>query len=205
MKFMHLAVAAVSAILVGSAAQAEVITFDDVGNFVGLGAGYHGLDWSNFVTINGPAYAPSGYKNGVVSPDNVACACAGDGSQAIDTISSATAFSLDSGYFTSAWNDGATLLVNGFLGGNLVDTTTAVLNTSGPSLLTFGWSNIDRVEFSISGGTPSGLPGGGNYFALDNLSVGPAGGVPEPAVWMMMIVGFGLAGASLRQRRMAVA
>ena len=205
MKISHVLAAAASAILMGSAAQAEVITFDDVGNFVGLGAGYHGLDWSNFVTIDGPAYGASGYKNGVVSPSNVACACAGDGGQAIDTISSATAFSLNSGYFTSAWNNGATLLVNGFNNGALVDTTTAVLNTAGPSFLTFGWSNVDRLEFSISGGSSAGLGGSGNYFALDNLSVGPAGGVPEPAVWTMMITGFGLAGASLRRRRMAVA
>ena len=32
----------------------------------------------------------------------------------------------------------------------------------------------------------------------------PAGGVPEPATWSMMIGGFGLAGAALRRRRRAV-
>jgi hypothetical protein len=36
----------------------------------------------------------------------------------------------------------------------------------------------------------------------DNLSVGSAvGGVPEPAAWLMMILGFGLAGGLLRARR----
>lgn len=38
-------------------------------------------------------------------------------------------------------------------------------------------------------------------FYLDNVSVVE---VPEPAVWGMMIAGFGLVGAGLRKRRMAV-
>lgn len=46
-------------------------------------------------------------------------------------------------------------------------------------------------------------------FTLDNdffpssstLTITPLGAVPEPATWMMLIVGFGLAGAAVRQRR----
>ena len=38
-----------------------------------------------------------------------------------------------------------------------------------------------------------------------DLPVDARGGVPEPATWAMMIAGFGLAGASLRQRRRAPA
>jgi hypothetical protein len=38
------------------------------------------------------------------------------------------------------------------------------------------------------------------YGALDNVSVT---GVPEPAAWAMMLVGFGLAGAALRRRVVA--
>lgn len=53
---------------------------------------------------------------------------------------------------------------------------------------------------------------GGGYFVMDNVSlqvgdavvVTPPGGVPEPASWAMMILGFGAAGAMLRRRRMAV-
>jgi hypothetical protein len=41
---------------------------------------------------------------------------------------------------------------------------------------------------------------GGNDFAIDNIFVG-ALGVPEPATWAMMIVGFGGIGAALRGRR----
>jgi PEP-CTERM motif len=40
---------------------------------------------------------------------------------------------------------------------------------------------------------------------LDNvaLSIGPAGAVPEPATWMMMILGFGFIGWSMRRHKAA--
>ena len=40
-------------------------------------------------------------------------------------------------------------------------------------------------------------------FIVDNRFTPPAGGVPEPASWALMIAGFGLAGAALRRRRAA--
>ena len=44
--------------------------------------------------------------------------------------------------------------------------------------------------------------GGNGGVFFDNLSV--TGGVPEPAVWAMMLAGFGLMGAALRRRRGAL-
>jgi hypothetical protein len=41
-----------------------------------------------------------------------------------------------------------------------------------------------------------------NSFEVDNLAVG---GVPEPATWGMMILGFGLAGATMRAKRRVAA
>ena len=38
-------------------------------------------------------------------------------------------------------------------------------------------------------------------FSLERLGSGEPTGVPEPATWAMLIAGFGLAGAALRQRR----
>jgi hypothetical protein len=49
---------------------------------------------------------------------------------------------------------------------------------------------------------------GGNDFALDDISFGvghPGDGVPEPATWAMMLVGFAGMGATLRTRRRAAA
>ena len=50
---------------------------------------------------------------------------------------------------------------------------------------------------------------GGNDFALDDVYLGttsivnpPVGGVPEPSIWLMMIFGFGVIGAAIRNRRM---
>ena len=43
----------------------------------------------------------------------------------------------------------------------------------------------------------------GNDFALDDISLSTARpGVPEPAAWALLIMGFGCAGAALRRRRM---
>jgi len=42
-------------------------------------------------------------------------------------------------------------------------------------------------------------------FSLDNVTLSTGGGVPEPASWALTIVGFGLAGATLRQRRSVLA
>ena len=43
--------------------------------------------------------------------------------------------------------------------------------------------------------------GSSNFGYLDNFSIGPvSAGVPEPAAWMMMLVGFGGVGAAMRRR-----
>jgi hypothetical protein len=46
----------------------------------------------------------------------------------------------------------------------------------------------------------------GGAFLTGSVDVGPiGGGVPEPGTWVLMIAGFGLAGAALRRRRHAIA
>jgi hypothetical protein len=60
------------------------------------------------------------------------------------------------------------------------------------------------------GGTAKSVVFGGsaNFIGFDDITLGSAtagGGVPEPASWALMIGGFGLAGATLRRRRSAVA
>ena len=203
-----LAASAVIALAGASAAQAVVANFDDLGNssFQVMPVGYQGFTWTNFGVINGPAYGASGYANGVVSGENVACACAADFGETINTLTAGgAAFTLNSGYFTSAWNDGATLLVEGLSSGNVLFSDTFLLDTGGPSFLNFNWGGIDELQFSISGGSPSGLPGVGDYFGVDDLSItiGGTGAIPEPSSWAMLIAGFGLSGAAMRRRRMA--
>lgn len=64
------------------------------------------------------------------------------------------------------------------------------------------WTPIG-VSFA---GTAMSIDFGGtaNYTGFDNITFGsdtPGGTVPEPAVWAMLISGFGLVGAAARRRR----
>lgn len=62
--------------------------------------------------------------------------------------------------------------------------TTIVFPTGFPDLSSVSWSN------------------GAEFHQFDNLVVETvAAGVPEPANWAMLLVGFGLAGAAVRRRR----
>ena len=78
----------------------------------------------------------------------------------------------------------------------------AIYGANGSSMLGTG----GNVIFDMTGqsGISSILFGNGEEcgpFFLDNL----ASAAPEPAAWGMMILGFGLAGATLRRRRVRIA
>ncbi|THD63455.1 PEPxxWA-CTERM sorting domain-containing protein [Phenylobacterium sp.] len=63
-----------------------------------------------------------------------------------------------------------------------------------PETLNFTATSTSTV-ISIVGNT------GQEFIGLDNVSVATAGGVPEPASWALMLVGFGGLGAALRGSR----
>lgn len=168
-------------------ARAEVINFDDLsdgGYGTAIPNGYHGLNWTNFYVMNTAAnealFGPSGYSDGTVSAPNVAFNGGG-----LEAIVSDNSFTFNSGYFTAAWNNGLTITVDGYLGGNLVDTTSFVVNTTGPTLETFNWT-VDTLDFTSSGGTNAGYHGAGTQFALDNLTINEVAPVPEPAAVLLL-------------------
>lgn len=66
---------------------------------------------------------------------------------------------------------------------------------AGNNVLQFVVTNEGQAE-----GNPSGL-----RVEFLSSNVAPAGGVPEPASWAMMIAGFGLVGAAMRRRAPAAA
>jgi hypothetical protein len=88
---------------------------------------------------------------------------------------------------------------------------------NGPAVINFGGAlgtitvTLNDTDFNSydppGSGNNDDLREGYNYsaqvtghFALSNVVAG-AGAVPEPATWGMMIMGFGLAGATMRRRR----
>ena len=89
---------------------------------------------------------------------------------------------------------GDTTFVEGFIhGGGAVSTTL----TLGRQFHTYflNWQNLDSVSFS----RPQASDG---YVAFDNVRFAPpGGGVPEPAICAMMLLGFTAAGAMLRRAR----
>ena len=187
-------------------AHATTIGFDDLASFATINNGYNGLNWSNFSVIDHNANGASGYQNGVISLNNVAFN--GFGNDASISVASGT-FTLNSGYFTAAWNDGLNIDVTGFNSGTQMDQTTLVENTSGPKFETFNWSGIDTVTFHSFGGTHDANVnpnGAGTQFALDNLTVnGSATPAPEPS--SVAAMGFGafglLALTAIRRKRTA--
>jgi len=92
-----------------------------------------------------------------------------------------------------------TLLRNG--GPSTVLNVGNTLNAPDGSLLFFGVIDtanpFDGIQF---GNTAAG----DDFFGFDDMIVGDArqvtGGVPEPATWAMLILGFGAVGATLRRR-----
>ena len=112
-------------------------------------------------------------------------------------------------------SDLATLMIDGVLA------NAALFNTLGSTGFSYG--NIDvsgkSGPFSISAANTfqlllSGYDAYDTYFTYGGAAFSPGaspppppppgGAVPEPATWAMMIAGFGLAGAALRRRKIAV-
>ena len=58
------------------------------------------------------------------------------------------------------------------------------------------FGSLDLISFS----NPTG-----GAFIDDSVNPGPLNGVPEPAAWALMILGFGLVGEAARRRRFAIA
>jgi hypothetical protein len=63
------------------------------------------------------------------------------------------------------------------------------------------WSeSASQSTGSPFGSFPTVFQGSANYFGTATVVLDAAAGVPEPAAWALMILGFGAAGAVLRRR-----
>lgn len=198
MKF-HIAAAATALFAFASFtndASAQTVTFDNLPTSgPAIQNGYAGLNWSNMYVIDRNTLPNTGYANGVVSGDKVAYNGFGNTAR----ISGTSPFTFNSGYFTGAWNNGMTVNVVGYVGGVQTYTSSFLVDSSAPTFKTFNWTNLSSVSFSGQGGINQGFGGSGEHVVMDNLHFNS--GVPEPASWALLIVGFGSVGGALRRRQ----
>lgn len=87
--------------------------------------------------------------------------------------------------------------VDGNLLGSVSDVDSYPLGTGG--VLSFSGAGIHSVSFYSNNGTV-----GFDNFTFEALRVVGAPGVPEPATWAMLLLGFGLIGGAMRTRRRSV-
>jgi hypothetical protein len=122
--------------------------------------------------------------------------------------------SLDFGAYDAFHTFGQTLTVNGYLGGNIIETNTFSLNGANASGGTLSnWTHetnilptqIDRLDIVLNAKAVDGNVDQQRQFyaAVDNVNLTgvPGSGTPEPATWAMMVIGFGGLGAMIRSRR----
>jgi len=111
-------------------------------------------------------------------------------------------FTFTSVYMTAAWNNGLTVTVNGYdASNNVIDNTSFVLSTLGPTNEVFNWTGVYSVDFIGSGGGNPGYAGGGTHIAFDNMLMNNATVTPEPATLVLLATGLAGIGGIVRRRR----
>lgn len=191
-KIHHLLFSAILALGIGSsAAQAAVITFDDLPatDMDAIQNGYQGFHWGdNFMTsvayIHKDTMPDTGFSKGVVSGNYAAF----NNFATTSTISS-DIFTFNGTYLTAAWNESLLVEVTGFLNNLALFTKTVTLGTQQAQWFEFNFIGINQLSFRAWGGTPSNLNEGGEHFVMDNFTYTQATSVPESSPLILLILG----------------
>ena len=195
MKYAILAIAASFALSTAAHATSVIVNFDgvptgdDVNGFYNGGTSSSGatgpnlgVDFTGFTTISG---------FGETSEPNLAFNSGGPAFA--NTSFGFTGFTFTAGFFAP----GTVNVFSGLGGtGTLLGSLTGVLGNPGAfTLQTITFTGIGR---SIT------LVGNDATLGVDDFNftlAGGGGGVPEPATWAMMLIGFGIVGGAMRGRR----
>lgn len=121
----------------------------------------------------------------------------GAGTDNEDTLSQTLATTSGQSYDFSFWlkNVGAPAFFSAAFGGTTLLTLTPTASFDYTRYSYRVTATSDATDITFRGSNPP------DHLHLDDVSVTVAGGVPEPGVWGMMIVGFGTAGVAARTRR----
>ena len=125
-----------------------------------------------------------------------------NGFGAASSLSSATDFTFNGGFFTAAFTNGLSVAIKGLNSANTeIFSTTLSLNTAGPQLMNVVWAGVRTVTFASGDNQP------GSQFAFDNFrfnnTVDPIITAPEPSTYVLMGAGLVALGLVSRRRRRA--
>jgi hypothetical protein len=153
------------------AGNGTLATFDDLpGDLLAVPNCYHNISWGNEYYINRYFYGnASGYYTATVSGNN--SLYDGDGNPMNMTSANGRLFILNSVVVAAAWYDNLLLAVTGYHSGAIIRNQTFILQVFTASYINFsGYSGLDTVVFSTSGGTRNPyVVGNGMHFAMDNV------------------------------------
>lgn len=176
-----------------TAANAAVITFDNLGGSNGdVFAGPYSENGFTVDAAGGDVF--EGHLFGNPAPSLVVGSIFGGGPFGAIRVGGGT-FQFNS-FELAAANGSAEYQVNGFLGGVSVFSLNGSLAQTSMFTTIAGFAGaIDELDFILTAN--------GTSANIDNINVSSVAAVPEPATWAFMIVGFGAIGGAMRKRKKA--
>lgn len=144
------------------------MTFDSLSSSAAVPSGYSNIIWTNANTHTAAANTSGYYTGTVSSPYSIYNP---GGSPMTMTSANSSLITLYTLAAAAAWYDNLQLAVVGYNSNVVIATNTFTLQVFTVSYLTFtGYSGLDTITFTTSGGTKNaGVGGSGTHFAMDNI------------------------------------